>query len=94
MTGSNDFGSDVLLLDWHKLTPDEINERIDWLRHSLDAGTDWGYCEELLTCALKTTAASMLYKLRWFESEGQKLIDRPAMMLSTRAGIASMFGDE
>jgi len=89
---SSEFGGDILILDWKNLPPSDITERIDWLRRSLTAGEDWGYCEELLTCVIKTPEASMLYKLRWFENGSQKLINRPTMMDSTRH--TTIFGDE
>jgi hypothetical protein len=88
----NEFGGDILILDWNKLSKNDINERIDWLRRSLDAGEDWGYCEELLTCVLKNQAAATLYKLRWFENGSQKIIDKPTMMDTTRQ--STLFGDE
>ena len=72
--------SGVLILDWSRLTPDEINDRLDWLRKSLVAGEDWGYCEEYLTCVLKNQEASTMYKFGWFESGNQTYVDKPSML--------------
>ena len=67
----------VLVLDWSRLEPEQIDRRITWLRESLTAGEDWGYSTEVRTCVLMNSQASMLYKLVWFEPNKQELIDRP-----------------
>lgn len=85
--------SDVLVLDWHKLSGSDINERLDWLRRSAVPGTDWGYCSEYMTCVLKNQAISTMYRLRWFESGQQTVIDGPVMMTNPGSAMASLFGD-
>ena len=76
----DDGDNGILILDWSVLTSDEINERLDWMRKSLLPGQDWGYCQEYMTCVLKTLEASTMYKLTWFESGRQKYIDKPMML--------------
>ena len=80
----DDDNSGVLILDWSVLAPDEIDERLQWMRRSLIAGEDWGYCQEYMTCMLKTLEASTMYKLVWFESGRQKYIDKPTMLKNTQ----------
>ena len=85
---------EVLILDWSKLTSEQIFERISWLRETLTAGTDWGYCEEAMTCVIMNSGSAMMYRLRWFESGNQSLIDKPAMLKGARDAIQNMFGDQ
>lgn len=87
-----DDDEDVLILDWHRLSSSEINERLDWLRRSANPGSDWGYCGELFTCVLKNPEISVLYKLRWFESGQQRPTDRPTMLKNPGEAIQDMFG--
>ena len=70
----------VLIIDWSGLSPDNISDRINWLRNSLVAGNDWGYCEEAMTCVIMNRESSSLYKLRWFETDNQKLIKKPSLL--------------
>lgn len=86
-------GEGALVLDWHRLSGDEITERLDWLRRSAEPGEDWGYCAELLTCVLKNPETSMLYRLRWFESGQQRTTDKPAMLKNPREAIHDVFGE-
>jgi hypothetical protein len=80
----------LLILDWSRLSPDDIHERINWLRDSLVAGKDWGYCEEIFTCVLMNDESAALYRLRWFLPEGQELIPRPVMLDSVLGKQRSM----
>lgn len=84
---------ETLVLDWSKLEPAQITSRIEWLRETLSAGNDWGYCEELMSCVIMNSDAAVMYRLRWFENGNQSLIDKPAMLKSTRNDINNMFGD-
>ena len=66
------------ILDWYRLSEDQIEDRLSWLRTSLEAGKDWGYCPEALTCVLMTSDASVLYRMTWFTSDGeQEEVDKP-----------------
>ena len=65
--------TEPFVLDWQHLTFEEREERIEWLRASLTAGEDWGYCAELNVCVLKTIDATALYRLRWFTADGQSI---------------------
>ena len=71
---------ETLVLDWTRLSPDDIKDRIMWLRQSLIAGKDWGYCEEAATCVIMNAESAMMYRLRWFESGQQSLIDQPRLL--------------
>lgn len=75
-----DDNNETLVIDWSKLDPTDIEDRISWLRQSLVAGQDWGYCEEAMTCVIMNTAAAMMYRLRWFEAGQQSLISQPVML--------------
>lgn len=73
---SNEYTTDIdspFLLDWRLLEPDQKDERIEWLRVSLTAGEDWGYCDEMNICVLKTSQATVMYRLRWFTPGGQEI---------------------
>lgn len=78
-----EMSSAPLILDWSRLGTEQIEERIGWLRETLIPGEDWGYCNELVTCVLQTPSASMLYRLRWFETGQQELINQPMMLQKT-----------
>lgn len=69
-----------LILDWATLPPENIAERIEWLRNNLAAGDEWGYCEELQTCLLKTKEAVFHYKIRWYGTVESKLIKMPSLL--------------
>jgi hypothetical protein len=58
---------ETFILDWKFLSTEEMQDRIDWLRASLEAGEDWGFCRENKVCVLKTSTANTLYRLRWFD---------------------------
>lgn len=90
----DDGDSGVLMLDWSELTPNEIDERLQWMRRSLISGEDWGYCQEYMTCVLKNLEASTMYKLVWFESGRQKYIDKPAMLKSDQRDGTFHPGDQ
>lgn len=70
-----------LMLDWSGLTSDQIADRLGWLRANLEAGVDWGYSPEVLTCVLMTRSAAMSYKLCWFSPGQQVEIDHPSHLL-------------
>lgn len=62
-----------LFVLWDHLNYDEMQERIDWLRENLAAGTDWGFCSERKTLVLMNESSKFLYKMRWFEPGKQTL---------------------
>lgn len=62
----------VLILNWSSLDDQSIDDRLSWLRNSLIAGQDWGYCIEKSTCVIKNTESSILYKLTWFTPGQQR----------------------
>lgn len=59
----------ALIMDWSDLSRDQIVDRINWLRTSMIAGTDWGFCEELSTCVLFNAETALMYKLAWLDGE-------------------------
>jgi hypothetical protein len=59
----------VLIMDWSDLSRDQIVDRINWLRTSMVAGTDWGFCEELSTCVLFNDDVALMYKMAWLDGE-------------------------
>jgi uncharacterized protein YodC (DUF2158 family) len=57
----------IWVLDWQNLNDLEVIDRVAWLRESLEAGKDWAVCNDPRMCVLKTSSASMLYRMRWFD---------------------------
>ena len=81
--------TEVLILDWTNLSFEQRNDRIEWLRHTMEAGKDWGYCEAAVTCVIMNIEAACMYRLRWFEAGNQSLIDRPRLL--TPGGPSTMY---
>jgi len=69
----NDLAEESLFVLWDRLNHDEMQERINWLRENLAAGTDWGFCGERRTLVLTNKSSKFLYKMRWFEPGQQTL---------------------
>lgn len=61
-------------MHWDRLSLEQMQERIDWLRDGFEAGRDWGFCPERRICVLMNESTIMLYKLRWFEANNQEEI--------------------
>ncbi len=72
--------NDRLVLDWSALRNEQKEDRINWLRTSLVAGKDWGYCDELDTCVILNQDASILYQMAWFEPNRQVKIEKPKLL--------------
>lgn len=66
---------DVFLLMWDRLTLDEMQERIDWLRENFEAGMDWAFCSERKVMVLYNLDVSSMYRLKWFVTGQQEEID-------------------